>query len=172
MTSTDAGVGAVLARISPGLMQQAWVVDDLAAAKDAMRLLGCKKFFELETGDVDYVLRGKTVSCALDLAFARSGNMQIELVHPVRGEGIHFEFLAHRGSGTHHLGFVVDDVDGAVAAAAADGVDAVMTGNFGPVGIAYLDTFDAIGVYLELIEDPHGMMAATMPWRDDQPQPS
>lgn len=170
--SATGDVGAVLARIADGLMQQAWVVDDLAAAKDAMRALGCDKFFELETGDVDYVLRGKTVSCALDLAFARSGNMQIELVHPVGGEGIHVEFLASHGSGTHHLGFVVDDVEAAVVAAADDGVDAVMTGNFGPVRIAYLDTFDAIGVYLELIEDPNGMMAATMPWRDDQPLPS
>jgi 4-hydroxyphenylpyruvate dioxygenase-like putative hemolysin len=170
--TTTRDAGALLARIGPRLMQQAWVVDDLAAAKDAMRALGCKKFFELETGDVDYELRGRTVSCALDLAFARSGNLQIELVHPVRGEGIHVEFLASRGSGTHHLGFLVDEMDAAVKAAAVDGFDPVMTGNFGPVRIAYLDTFEAIGVYTELIEDPHGMMAATMPWRDDQPQPS
>jgi 4-hydroxyphenylpyruvate dioxygenase-like putative hemolysin len=112
------------------------------------------------------------VACALDLAFARSGNVQIELIRPVRGEGIHVEFLAHHGPGAHHLGFLVDDVDASVAAAADDGVEAVMTGDFGPVQIAYLDTFEALGLYLELIQDPGGMMMATMPWRDDQRSPS
>jgi len=60
---------ALLARIGGGLFQRAWVVADLEAAEHALR-------------------------SALALGFARSGNVQIELIQPVRGDGIHFEFLA------------------------------------------------------------------------------
>jgi hypothetical protein len=163
----DRDVGAVLGRIGSGIFQQAWVVADLGAAMDAMRSgLGCGDFVELPM-ESDFELRGRTVPCALSLAFARSGNMQIELVQPVRGEGIHFEFLARRGSGVHHLGAIVDDLDGEVGAADRAGFPSVMSGDFGAVRASYLDTFERLGVYLELIEDPDGMMMAMMPWRDD-----
>jgi methylmalonyl-CoA/ethylmalonyl-CoA epimerase len=166
MTSSD--VGALLAHIGDGLFQQAWVVSDLTRAQEAMRsTLGCREFVELQTGDLEYQFRGRTVSCALALAFARSGNVQIELVQPVRGEGIHAEFLARRGPGPHHLGFIVDDLDASTDAAVREGVSSVMCGTLGPVRMSYLDTFDALGVYLEILEDPDGMLMATMPWRDD-----
>jgi methylmalonyl-CoA/ethylmalonyl-CoA epimerase len=162
-------LGALLGRFGPQLFQQAWVVSDVGQAQHAMRTaLGCGEFLTMRTGDVDYQLRDRTVSCALSLAFARSGNVQIELVQPVRGDGIHVEFLARYGSGVHHLGTIVDDLDAAVAAAARDGFQGVMAGDFGAVRVCYLDTFEALGVYLELIEDPSGVMMATMPWRDDQ----
>ncbi len=141
---------------------------DLPQAQSAMRrTLGCSEFVEIRTGDLVYDLRGSTVSCDLSLAFARCGNVQVELVRPIRGEGIHSEFLAQRGPGAHHLGFLVADLDATVSAAAADGFPCVMAGDLGPVRISYLDTFDALGIYVELLEDPDGMLMATMPWRDD-----
>src|SRR3954447_23387280 len=104
-------LGALLARIGPGLFQQAWVVADLETAEQAMRAtLGCGEFVKFSTGDMEYELRGRTVSCAPDLGFARSGNVQIELIQPLRGEGVQAEFLEARGSGPHHLGFLVDDL--------------------------------------------------------------
>ncbi|MBV8951513.1 MAG: VOC family protein [Actinobacteria bacterium] len=166
---TAANVGALLGRIGTGLFQQAWVMGDLREARTAMRrTLGCGEFVEIRTGDLPYDLRGSRVSCDLSLAFARSGNVQIELVQPLRGEGIHCEFLAQRGPGAHHLGFLVADLDATVSAAASDGFACVMAGDLGPVRISYLDTFDALGVYVELLEDPDGMLMATMPWRDDE----
>lgn len=161
-------VGAVLARIGKGLFQSAWVVNDRAAAEDAMRAsLGCDRYVEFEM-DMDWQLRGQPAKCALSLAFGRSGNMQIEIMQPLRGEGIHFEFLANHGPGPHHFGFLVDDLDAAVGAATEDGFPTVMSGDFGNVRLCYLDTLDALGVYLELIEDPTDSLMATMPWRDDQ----
>ena len=82
-----AGVNELLARIGDGLFQQAFVVADLEPAQHAMReTLGCGDFVNLPATDLDYELRGKQVSCALAHGFARSGNMQIELLHPLRGE--------------------------------------------------------------------------------------
>jgi hypothetical protein len=159
-------IGPLLARIGDGLFQQAYVVADLAGAEHAMRSsLGCSAFAELPATDLEYQLRGNTVSSALALAFARSGNTQIELIHPVRGEGLHVEFLAANGPGLHHLGFLVDDLDAVIEVGEAAGFANLMGAQFGSLRFCYLDTWDALGVYTELVEDPDEMMMALMPWR-------
>jgi hypothetical protein len=159
-------IGALLDRIGAGLFQHAYVVANRSAAEDSMRdALGCGDFVNLPADDLDYDLRGKRVSCALELGFARSGNMQIELLHPVRGEGLHVEFLATNGPGLHHLGFLVDDLDAVVALGAASGFPNVMGSQFGSLRFCYLDTWDALGLYVELVQDPDAMMMAIMPWR-------
>ena len=161
-----ADLGDLLARIGGGLFQQAYVVADLAAGEDALRsALGCGEFAELPATDLEYRLRGRTVSAALAIAFGRSGNTQLELIQPVRGEGLHVEFLAANGPGLHHLGFLVDDLDVVTALGEAAGCADVMGATFGSLRFCYLDTWDALGVYVELVEDPDEMMMALMPWR-------
>ena len=164
-------VGALLARVGGRIFQQAWVVEDLPAAEEAMRkTLGCREFVKFVM-DETWDLRVEVVPCALSLGFARSGNMQIELMQPLSGYGIHVEFLERHGPGTHHLGTLVDDLDASIAAAARDGLAPVMAGQFGKVRLAYIDTFEALGLYIELIEDPTGMLWATKPWRDHKEGP-
>ncbi len=156
-------ISDLLARIGDGLFQQAYVVNDIAAAQVAMvSALGCSPFVTLPATDLEYELRGQTVSCALGLAFARSGNVQIELLQPVRGEGLHVEFLASNGPGAHHLGFLVDDLDAVVA---DSGFERVMGSQFGTLRFCYLDTFTELGLFTELVQDPDGMMMTIMPWR-------
>src|SRR5690349_9190183 len=109
-------LGALLERIGPGLFQQAYVVDDIGAAQAApQQTLGGSAFVNLPATDLHYEFRDGTVSCAMEIGFARSGNVQIELLQPVRGDGLHVEFLASNGPGAHHLGFLVDDLDAIVA---------------------------------------------------------
>jgi methylmalonyl-CoA/ethylmalonyl-CoA epimerase len=156
-------IGALLGRIGGGLFQQAFVVADIARAQEAMRTtLGCSEFVTLPATDLDYDLRGCRVSCALELAFARSGNVQIELLQPVRGEGLHVEFLAQNGPGAHHLGFLVDDLESIVA---DSGYERLMGSQFGTLRFCYLDTFADLGLYAELVQDPDAMMMSIMPWR-------
>jgi catechol 2,3-dioxygenase-like lactoylglutathione lyase family enzyme len=157
---------SLLARVGAGLFQQAYVVADLDAAQHSFRSsLGCGEFVTLPATDLEYEYRGARVECALALAFARSGNVQIELLKPERGEGLHVEFLASNGPGAHHLGFLVDDLDAEVAKAQAGGFAKVMGGQFGSLRFCYLDTWDALGLYTELVEDPDAMMFSIMPWR-------
>jgi methylmalonyl-CoA/ethylmalonyl-CoA epimerase len=156
----------LLARVGDGLFQQAYVVADLERAQQAMRdSLGCGEFVNLPATDLDYELRGKQVSCALALGFARSGNMQIELLQPLRGEGLHVEFLETNGPGAHHLGFLVEGLEAVVALGEELGFPKLMGGQFGSLGFCYLDTFDALGVYVELVEDPDALLMSIMPWR-------
>ena len=159
-------IGDLLAHMGPGLFQQAYVVADLAAAEAAMTdPLGCPTWVELPATDLQYELRGEPISAALAIGFARSGDMQIELIHPVRGDGLHAEFLRDRGPGLHHLGFLVDDRDALIEQAGALGFPSVMSGEFGRLKFAYLDTAAALGVYSEIVEDPDEMMRSLMPWR-------
>lgn len=161
------GVGAVMQRIGGHLRQQAFVVNDIAEAKASMRAsFGCGRFFQFDSTS-PWQLRGREVQCDLRLAFGRSGNTIIELMQPLQGEGIHFELLERRGPGAHHLGFFVDDIDLEVAAAADAGVPVVMESALGNARYAYLDTWESIGIYLELISDPDNAMMKMMPWWDD-----
>jgi methylmalonyl-CoA/ethylmalonyl-CoA epimerase len=160
------GMGALLERVGAGLFQQAFVVDDFAGAQRALQTtLGCGEFVTLPATDIEYDFRGGRTSCALEIGFARSGNVQIELLQPVRGIGLHSEFLDSNGPGAHHLGFLVDDLDAEVAAANALGFERVQGATFGALRFCYLDTWDAFGLYVELVEDPDAMMMALMPWR-------
>jgi methylmalonyl-CoA/ethylmalonyl-CoA epimerase len=159
-------IGGLLARIGSGLFQQAYVVADRDRAEASMReTLGCSEFVNLPASDLDYDLRGVQVSCAIELGFARSGNMQIELLQPVRGEGLHVEFLASNGPGLHHLGFMVDDLEAVVALGKELGFPKLMSSRFGSLSFCYLDTWDAFGLYVELVEDPDAMLMSMMPWR-------
>lgn len=160
------GANELLARIGDGLFQQAFVVADLEPAQQAVQAqLGCGEFVNLPASDLDYELRGKRVSCALALGFARSGNVQIELIQPVRGEGLHVEFLASNGPGAHHLGFLVDDLDAIVALGAELGLPKLMGSRFGSLSFCYLDTWNELGLYVELVEDPDALLMGLMPWR-------
>jgi hypothetical protein len=159
-------IADLLARIGPGFFQQAFVVDNLEIAQSAFQAVaGCKTWATLPATSLPYEYRGRTVECAIGLAFARSGDVQIELLHPESGEGLHVEFLELRGPGAHHFGYLVDSLDTELDVAAAAGLEKVMAGQFGNLRFAYVDTFDALGVYTELVEDPDELMRQLMPWR-------
>ena len=162
-----ASIDTLLARVGPGLFQQAFVVADLDAAMHAFTAtLGCPRWATLPGGSLPYRLRGRDVECTLRIGFARSGYQQIELIQPVAGNGIHVEFLAGHGAGAHHLGFLVEDLAAELSVARTAGLADVMSGEFGSLRFAYVDTWDVLGTYLELVEDPDGMMRQLMPWRD------
>jgi hypothetical protein len=156
----------VLGRVTPGFFQQAFVVRDLTAARGAFTAVaGCETWATLPATSLPFRYRGRDVECAVGLAFARSGSVQIELLQPESGEGIHLEFLEQHGPGAHHFGYLVDSIDAELEVAVAAGVDEVFAGRFGNLRFTYLDTYAAIGVYLELVEDPDGLMHQLMPWR-------
>jgi len=158
-------IGTVLARVGGELFQNAWVVDDLEAAKAAMGgALGCDAFVDFEM-DPTWQVGGEVISSPMACAFARGGNMQIELMQPLGAGGVVADFLARFGAGPHHLGIRVGDLDAAVAAA---GVSTAMRADFGPLRLAFLDTVDALGFYIELLDDPDGVLWTTKPWRDEQ----
>jgi catechol 2,3-dioxygenase-like lactoylglutathione lyase family enzyme len=84
--------------------------------------------------------------------------MRIELIQPLSGETVYSDFIEEHGYGVHHFGLLVDDMESALDLAAKAGYEMIMDGSgFGLDGdghYAYLDTEDALGVTLELIDRP------------------
>ena len=40
-----------------------------------------------------------------------------------------------------------------------------MGSQFGSLRFCYLDTWDTLGLYVELVSDPDGLLMQMMPWR-------
>jgi methylmalonyl-CoA/ethylmalonyl-CoA epimerase len=92
------------------------------------------------------------------VALAYFGPMRIELIEQLEGDTVYAEFIQQHGYGIHHLGVLVEDMQAAIAEAAAAGLEMSMDGaGFGLDGdghYAYLDTEALFGTTLELIQRP------------------
>ncbi len=138
------------------LSQVAWVTDDIAATE---RLLSEQfgvgewtRIDDVHFGPDDTTLRGEPADVTMHVSLAYSGELQLEVIQPVRGASIHAEFLAAHGPGLHHVCFDVDDIEGACAAAEAAGLTVLMRGSMmgGEIEFAYVDGASAGAPYVEL----------------------
>ncbi|MBM3133555.1 MAG: hypothetical protein FJZ95_11080 [Chloroflexi bacterium] len=97
------------------------------------------------------ILRGRPVKTRIKVAFANSGNLQVELIQPVEGENPYFEFLAAKGDGIHHLAFQVDDMNKAKSAFAKKGFQPIFYHDMGVMEFAYFDTSEPGGLWVEFL---------------------
>jgi catechol 2,3-dioxygenase-like lactoylglutathione lyase family enzyme len=138
------------------ITQVAWVSDDLAATERLLtEQFGTGEWTRIP--DVVFAadtttLRGEPVEFVAHISLAYAGDLQLELIEPVRGETIHAEFLEAHGPGLHHVCFEVEDVSASCAAAEAAGIPVLMRGSMmdGEIEFAYLDGSAAGAPYIEL----------------------
>ncbi|MBW1902674.1 MAG: VOC family protein, partial [Deltaproteobacteria bacterium] len=97
----------------PPVHQLGYVVSDIEkTCRYYESTFGMGPFSEVIDVDMDGAfLRGKPVKTKIKVAFAQSGDVQVEFIQPVEGENVYTEFLASKGDGIHHLAFQVDDMD-------------------------------------------------------------
>ncbi len=94
-------------------------------------------------------------------AFFPISGTQIELIHPLDGEGPVAKFLEKRGGGLHHICFSTDDIEADMARLQAKGYrflsEAPKPGAHG-TRVAFIHPKSAGGVLIELAEHPreHG----------------
>jgi methylmalonyl-CoA/ethylmalonyl-CoA epimerase len=159
-----AGVDTLLARIGAGYFQQAYVVRDLEAAMEAFTAtVGCPRWTTFPAMGTPYRYRGRDIESSVSLAYGRSGKVQIELIQPLDGEGVTHDFLAEFGPGAHHIAFLVERLEPEIEAARREGIDCVMSAHIGTLSYSYLDTFATLGLYVEVVEDPDGLVAQLTP---------
>ncbi|NPV87745.1 MAG: hypothetical protein HPY45_17235 [Anaerolineae bacterium] len=105
---------------------------------------------------------GKPAEYKMRVALSYFGDMRVELIEIVEGSTIYADFVKEHGYGVHHFGVLVENMEEALAEAKRAGFEVIMEGSgFGLDGdgyYAYLDTENAIGVTIELIERPKGRM--------------
>lgn len=162
----DGAPGAAKARPLPflnaGIAQVAFVVENLERIVEQYhRVFGIGPWHFYTYGKplvqrMSY--RGRDADYQMRVALSYFGPMRVELIQPTRGPTIYHEFISRHGYGVQHFGLLVDDMQTALAEAAAAGYSVVMDGSgFGLDGdghYAYLDTEDGLGVMYELIQRP------------------
>jgi catechol 2,3-dioxygenase-like lactoylglutathione lyase family enzyme len=88
-------------------VQIAWVTHDLDATETALTgLLGAKKWVRLTDvhfGPDTCSYRGKPADFVASISLSYLGDMQLELIAPVRGPNIYSDFLQASGAGLHHV---------------------------------------------------------------------
>ncbi len=144
-----------IAGIGETIHQICFVTNDLESTQrflhDHMGTGRFRVFEDIRFDDLTY--RGQPADFRIDLSLAYAGDTQFEVIQPLSGSSLYQEFLEARGPGLHHLGFLVDDFDGAAATYAANGYEVAQSGTFGAsTRFAYYDTEAACGAIMELIE--------------------
>ena len=153
-----------LSLLSKGVAQIALVVPDLDKAVERYWTLFGVGPWTLYTYGKPLVKKmsygGKPAEYTMRLALAHVGAMRIELIEMGVGATVYADHVREHDYGVQHLGVLVDDMESALAEARSAGWTVTQDGaGFGADGdghYAYLDTEEALGVTLELIERPKG----------------
>jgi hypothetical protein len=143
--------------LAPHFFQVAYVLDDLARGMAwFQRTMGIPRFERLD--DVAFGptcrYRGGPADSAAHIALGFAGDVQVELIEPVRGRSIYREFLDAGRSGLHHVAYLVPDFAAATARLAATGLacvcDGVLAGAM-RVEFAYFDAGRHGGSLIEIL---------------------
>lgn len=122
--------------------------------EDAMprfqELLGLGPWGRIDA-EVPAVFRGRETVSGVRSAFARLGNMYVELVEPTVGEFTAKTFLDERGEGIYHLGYWVDDIPAAISAAGERGLAVDWAFPATSPQVVYLDARETWGFHLEFV---------------------
>jgi hypothetical protein len=144
--------------------QIAWVTPDMTATETALTgLLGVRKWVRIP--DVHFApdvcsYRGKPADFVADISLSYLGDMQLELITPVRGENIYSEFLRESGAGLHHVCIEVPTPDRFDASVLEAGATVVQQGEMpGGLRFAYLSAPGAGVSYVEIAYIPPDIRA-------------
>jgi hypothetical protein len=144
---------------SSGQIQLGLVVNDLGKCMEYYSsIFGIGPWRILEVDSPELMVRGEKHRWQARVAFAELDGAQNELIEPVGGKSIHFEYLNQGREGLHHIGFFVTDEekDQIQAELGKQNIGIIQGGNSstGQGSHAYLDTDKIGGVMFELIHKP------------------
>lgn len=149
--------------VSGPIFQLGYVVTDIEAAKtDFARHLGVENWLIMP--DVEFSegceFRGGPSDHVAHIGLAYAGDVQLELIQPVRGTSIYTEFLDAGRTGLHHTAYLTDDFDATLARAADAGLAVDQKGTMagGLMSFAYIDG-GATGSYVEVMHLTDDMRA-------------
>ncbi|CQD16048.1 flavoprotein [Mycobacterium europaeum] len=138
--------------------QIAWVTTDLAATETALTgMLGVRKWVRIP--DVHFApdscsYLGKPADFVASISLSYLGDMQLELIQPVRGENIYSDFLRESGPGLHHICMEVESpeqFEATLAGAAEFGAAVVQQGVMpGGIQFGYLSAPQAAVPFVEI----------------------
>ena len=96
---------------------------------------------------------GEPTEARAKLAFFNLGQVSLELIEPVGGPSTWQEFLDAHGQGLHHIAFLIQGMDEAIARLEAHDIPLVQRGDYTGGRYAYLDGIAGLGAIVELLEN-------------------
>jgi len=135
------------------LTQVGVVVRDVNKVVERLSSLGIGPFEpKVLPPDRNEWFRGKPMDADFNIQAARVGNVELELIQPLKGESPHKEFLETKGEGIQHVMFAVDDFEKELDRLTKQGVEVLLRAKFpGGSGVAYLD-LGAANFVIELVQ--------------------
>ncbi|HEX9374390.1 MAG TPA: methylmalonyl-CoA epimerase [Roseiflexaceae bacterium] len=92
------------------------------------------------------------------VAATRIAGFMLELIAPTSDEAAFAKYLRERGPGMHHVAYLVDDIEAALAEAKARGVQLIdevpRPGLYNHL-VAFLHPKSTLGVLIELVQHQH-----------------
>jgi methylmalonyl-CoA/ethylmalonyl-CoA epimerase len=144
--------------LSPNIKQIALVVEDVDKAMEAYwRVLGIGpwdvRHFTPESVR-DFHVGGSPVEEDFDFICAVTwvGDVEFELIQPIKGPNIYWDFLSRRGPGLHHIKDVMPDseIPAALEAFRKRGINVMQTGWIDDDVHYYLNTEAELGLVYEI----------------------
>ncbi|MFD8247307.1 VOC family protein [Nocardia sp. NPDC059691] len=141
------------------IFQLAWVVHDIEAAeREFTESYGVDKWVRMPRmrfGPDSCSYRGAPADYTIDSSLGYAGGQQLELIAPVSGANLYTEALERSGPGLHHIAWVPDDFDAALAEALAGGAEIVQHCAIAEIGMEFVYLAGgSLGSYVELLRLP------------------
>ena len=107
--------------------------------------------------DVEMTYYGKPADFSAKFCFADMGNIELEIIQPISGKSVWFDFLEKHGEGIHHIKFLVSDLQETKQYLGEYNFELIQSGS--AVGVnkgktwAYFGTEDKIGFVIEVLNE-------------------
>ena len=136
------------------LMQLAIVVKDIDKVAAAYG-----KLFNLEVPEIRTIsdedrtpvyYKGNLVHFKARIVTFVMGPVRLELTESISGNSAWQDFIEQYGVGVHHVGFIVNDLDGAMNAFKEIGIEPLHVGYFENASYTFMDSIDKLGVRINI----------------------
>jgi methylmalonyl-CoA/ethylmalonyl-CoA epimerase len=105
----------------------------------------------VELSQTEY--RGSSSPAQSKLAFFDMGSLQLELIEPDHHPSTWREYLDAHGEGPHHIAFVIEGMKEKIAVLKGKNMALLQKGEYTGGRYAYMDTFNALKIMIELLEN-------------------
>jgi hypothetical protein len=109
--------------------------------------------------DIEMTYYGKPADFTAKFCFAKMGDIELEIIQPISGKSVWFDFLEKHGEGIHHLKYEVPDLEETKQYLNEYNLKMIQSGS--AVGVnkgktwAYFGTEDKAGFVIEVLNELH-----------------
>ncbi len=137
------------------VVQIAILVNDIETSlENWCKLFGVKNYGYQTTAAPEVTeikFRGQSTPAKAKLGFVKLGQVTLEIIEPDQNPSVWREYLDEHGEGFHHVAFMVENMDEAIATFTSEQMPLIQSGKYVGGEYAYMDTADKLNMVIELL---------------------